>query len=371
MIARIIVDNFKSIAHQDLKFSNLTVLTGKNSSGKSSFIQVPLLFDQTHVLGYGLASGRGLFLGDENTHVRLGTFGDVFNQSADKKSLLKLQIYTDNTDFSFEAVEYDSDMRDAQLIDGTTRANLSVMNSVMGENLKYLKSDRISPNEDYPRIVKGKRLGTDGRYTAHYLELYGNLDIPIADLAWDKTVSKTLIHQVNSWMGIMSEGVQVHTQENLATNKVELSFRYKMSDGVPSRDHKPQNVGFGLTYALPVVVLILSAHPGDILLIENPETYLHPKGQSRLGMLMSLAANAGVQIIVETHSDHIVNGIRVAVKKKQIEKEKVTMHFFERKPELNLNTQVKSLTLNDEGKIVQEWPADFFDEWDNMLGELI
>ena len=103
-------------------------------------------------------------------------------------------------------------------------------------------------------------------------------------------------------------------------------------------------------------------------LIENPETHIHPHGQSRLAMLMAKAAQAGVQIFVESHSDHILNGIRVAAKRQWIEAEKVKINYFSRSDKEI--TTILPLKLYQNGRI-DKWPKGFFDEWDNMLDELI
>ena len=93
--------------------------------------------------------------------------------------------------------------------------------------------------------------------------------------------------------------------------------------------HSPVHTGFGLTQVLPIVVAALSADEGDILLVENPEVHLHPAGQALMGQFLAKVALAGVQVIVETHSDHILNGVRVAVASKQLlGANDVAIHFF-------------------------------------------
>ena len=97
-----------------------------------------------------------------------------------------------------------------------------------------------------------------------------------------------------------------------------------------SNKYRATNVGFGLSYVFPVIVAALAARAGDLLIIENPEAHIHPKGQMRLGQLLSLAAASGVQVVIETHSDHVLNGIRLAVHERKISHEIVRLHFFER-----------------------------------------
>jgi len=76
-----------------------------------------------------------------------------------------------------------------------------------------------------------------------------------------------------------------------------------------------------------------------------------------------------VQIIIETHSDHFLNGIRVATKKGLLKPEESQIYYFEKAKD-SLETVVHSLNIDKEGRI-DEWPKGFFDEWDNKLNELL
>ncbi|WUQ95544.1 AAA family ATPase [Streptomyces sp. NBC_00310] len=82
------------------------------------------------------------------------------------------------------------------------------------------------------------------------------------------------------------------------------------------------------TYALPIVVACLTAQPGGLVLLENPEAHLHPHGQTKMAELAASAAAQGAQLVVETHSDHVLNGIRLAVKRGPLTSEQAVVHFF-------------------------------------------
>jgi predicted ATPase len=124
------------------------------------------------------------------------------------------------------------------------------------------------------------------------------------------------------------------------------------------------------------VTALLSSQPGSLLLLENPEAHLHPQGQVKMGELMARAANAGVQIICETHSDHILNGIRLASKgvpeTAKIDPANVALHFFQRSKEVINKPSVEILTpeLDEEGRL-DFWPEGFFDEWGKSLDKLL
>ena len=145
-------------------------------------------------------------------------------------------------------------------------------------------------------------------------------------------------------------------------------------------EFKPQNVGFGISYVLPVLVALLTSIPEDIVIIENPEAHLHPRGQAEMGNLIARAAAYGVQVFVETHSDHVINGIRVAVKKGIVKPEDVNIAFFERKghdveaedgtKHKEYYAEVRNIKVDGNGSL-SEYPEDFMDEWNNQLMRLM
>ncbi|MEG1094995.1 MAG: DUF3696 domain-containing protein [Lactococcus sp.] len=89
-----------------------------------------------------------------------------------------------------------------------------------------------------------------------------------------------------------------------------------------------------------------------------------------MGELIAKACAGGVQIIVETHSDHLLNGIRLAVKRKDIDRSLIRLNYFYRYFEANKIVHTKSSpTILDNGGL-SDWPEGFFDEWDKAIDEL-
>lgn len=125
------------------------------------------------------------------------------------------------------------------------------------------------------------------------------------------------------------------------------------------------------TYALPVIVSLLNFKKDKIVIIENPEAHIHPRGQAEMGRLIALAAAAGMQLFVETHSDHIVNGIRVAVKENLINAENVNISYFSRQTtEIEQFCRIQNIRVDRTGEL-SDYPIDFMDEWNNQLLKLI
>jgi predicted ATPase len=102
-------------------------------------------------------------------------------------------------------------------------------------------------------------------------------------------------------------------------------------------------------------------------MIENPEAHLHPRGQTKMAELMSLAVSTGVQVVVETHSDHILNAVRLAVKRKMLVPENVKIHFATRSGDSNVFVSPR---VDADGR-VDSWPKGFFDEMDMVISDLI
>lgn len=87
--------------------------------------------------------------------------------------------------------------------------------------------------------------------------------------------------------------------------------------------------------------------------------------------MISKCASSGVQIFIETHSDHILNGIRISVKNKLIKHNDVNLFFFDKVKKNNIVEHiVETPKINEQGKL-DYWPDGFFDEWEKALDEII
>ena len=158
-------------------------------------------------------------------------------------------------------------------------------------------------------------------------------------------------------------GCVLDVQQVPAANVITLGIR--TSGDTPF--HRPVHTGFGLTQVLPIVVAVLSAERDALLLVENPEVHLHPAGQARMGAFLAEAAAAGVQVLVESHSDHVLNGIRRAVKAGLLEPNDAALHFFS--PRSVDAPQVQTPTMDTDGRL-DFWPDGFFDQLDKDLSAL-
>ena len=117
-----------------------------------------------------------------------------------------------------------------------------------------------------------------------------------------------------------------------------------------------------------VVISALSCKKGSLFIIENPEIHLHPGAQSKLLEFLSFLSARGLQIIVETHSDHIFNGLRKSIKQKKISAEQAKVYFFK----LDENYLSRPVLIEiDENGIVKNYEKGFFDQFDEDLDDLL
>jgi predicted ATPase len=106
-----------------------------------------------------------------------------------------------------------------------------------------------------------------------------------------------------------------------------------------------------------------------LLLIENPEAHLHPKGQTMMGRFLASAASCGVQCIIETHSEHVLNGVRLAIKEGLLKPDAAVGYFFEYSFSSEMST-VQPIFFDEHGAC-DCWPENFFDESEKSLMELL
>lgn len=352
-IHNIKIKNFKSLKDISLSLKNLTLVTGVNSSGKSSFIQTLLLLKQNeNIINIKEFKLRGV-----------GNIEDILYNDFDNRSD-RLSISLNNGGTKLLLVANDRfEENDDYIIDKSI--------NLFYDSFQYLETNRIPPQDSYDmsieNIDKGL-LGLQGEYTAHYLNQNKNHKIGIGNLKHSKALTDRLIENASLWLGEISDGIEISTKIYPELGRVTLAYSHNYQ-GKRTKQYTPLNVGFGITFILPIIVAILKAKPDDLLIIENPESHLHPKGQSKIAELCSIASANGVQIIIETHSDHFLNGIRIATKNELLTPEDSKIYYF-RKDKGGVETKVDEINIDKEGGI-DRYPKGFFDQFDEDLDRLV
>lgn len=396
MIEKICLSHFKCFELLNLPLAQLTLLSGTNASGKSTILQALALLHQT--MREQEWSSQLMLNG--NT-LKLGTVQDVVDQVYGRNSFNmtlyagghKLEwsfsgersfmsmaidyIYLDNIKTSLPFSVHSDNLQVSQpsrlryllpvdLLQLMFTDNLDLPYNKLAYRLRditYMTAERIGPREFYPVEERQTSyiVGPTGEQAISLL--YTGRDNPVLDGLQIEGVPPRRFQQVEARMGKFFPGFGMTLDKVPRMNAVTLGLRTSEDTDY----HRPVNVGFGLTQILPIVIAALSADRDDILLIENPEVHLHPSGQMLMGQFLAEVAGAGIQVIVETHSDHILNGIRRAVKAGGVTPEQVALHFF--RPRVKGETQVFSPQLDKLGNI-DNWPEGFFDQFDKDMNYL-
>ena len=375
MISNLKLSNFKAFSKADLPLGKITLLTGLNSSGKSTVLQSIALVRQTFESHQGSvtvgAPNAGMPLNGD--YVQLGTGRDILHEDF-KEASPSIGIQLTSADGKAVTVEAtylsENDVLPLIEVPFSTFDQGDTAASVLNPGFQYLRADRINPATTYGRSyemsVRRGSLGSNGEYTIDYLRHHQD-DIVSPHLCHPREESHRLLAQVNAWLGEICPGVRITAESIDTTDLVRFGVQFVSPRRPISSERRPTNVGFGLTYVLPVIVACITAKPGSMILLENPEAHVHPRGQSAMARLASAAARDS-QVVVETHSDHVLNGVRLQVKRGVLASSDVQIHYFHR-PEGG-TSEMASPKIDSNG-MLSYWPEGFFDEWDESLEELL
>lgn len=342
MLKKIEINNFKSFAYAELELENFTLLAGKNSMGKTSVIQAIFAMIQ---------SGKNPFRG---AYMNIGKVNEVQNAI----------IGSGDIEFKLQC-EMDGKLTEVSKI--ITKKETTISGEMETPiNVIYCASDRIGVEDTYKKYLGDEIvIGKNCEYVFHYLNAHDEDQLnPDKDFVYDTENSKlTFGGQVSYWLDKIM-GYRVKAREIEKTEFIQVLYD---NDEVPF-SMRPKNVGTGVTYITELIVAALACKVGDLLIIENPEIHLHPSGQAELVEFLAFLAQYGVQIIVETHSDHIYNGIRRSICLDQIDSDKVKVYSFKR-DEKGCTVPV-NIPINENGKALKN-PEGFFDQINKDLDVIL
>ncbi|MGV6946310.1 AAA family ATPase [Sphingobacterium kyonggiense] len=366
MITKLELKNFKAHKNAFFDLKGLNVFTGKNGMGKSSIIQSILLLRQSYL---SQRKFEGLILNGDL--VMIGNSQDAFCESGDGDEI-EFVITDENSCKHQWLFSRNVDKNFLPLKNSVNEDDFSKL-EMFGKNFQYIAAEHLAAKESHERntyfveqLNQISEKHGDGKYTVHYLSNNAEKDITFPQMGHEKAKSLKLKSQVEAWLHEISPSIKLTINENSAQNSVSLRYQFETNLG-QTKEYKPENVGFGVSYIIPVLVAILTAKKSGIILIENPEAHLHPAGQSVIGKLFCLAAQCGIQLIVETHSDHIVNSILVNIVENKrnssvgINPENVAIYFIEREKESHISL-VHPIKIRDDARIIGP-PKDFFDQF--------
>ena len=352
MLEALHIQGFKCFDTVEITLRKINIFSGTNSSGKSSAIQAFLLLCNNAVKNSS-SPLNGMWL-------RLGTFDECRNHRINAREF-RVGAVCGKENFQAEFYSIDDDRNDVAV--NFTNESVEIQNllSLDKQHVYYLPANRIGPEDSYPKnFDRVNYLGNKAEFIVDFLYKNRKKEVALSLIA--DTASVTLEYQVNYWLEKLF-GIN-NTIRDLGLSN-SLSMELSLDNGKPVR---PYHMGSGVSFAIGVLVSCLSASLDDIVIIENPEIHLHPKAQSDLTEFLCFVANAGIQVILETHSDHVFNGIRKSIVKKEIANSDVAVHFFQ----LDENSLSKNtlIAINEHGRVMTH-AKGLFDQFDDDLDQIL
>lgn len=356
MIDTISATNFKCFPWLSLDLRPLTVLTGVNGAGKSTVIQTLLLTRQAAMEPAGdvvqLNGPHGLALGEAR---------DVLNADAVDQTIM-FEITDSGEPYAYTFTV--STGRALHLRIARLPSFVPPTLTGTGPAFSYLCAERLGPRDQLGVTAEDPDhagLGTQGEYTAQLLASQETKAVRPQVRHADTAVT-TLRTQVERWVADILRPIQISARWPAGITASLIRYQ---EPGLLGEEIRPANVGFGFSYVLPIIVAGLLVPEGGILIVENPEAHLHPAAQSRLGRFLARVSGSGAQVLVETHSDHFVNGVRLGIAEdKALAGADAAIYFFGGEDD-----GPTRIGVNDRGGL-SDWPRGFFDQIETDLGRL-
>lgn len=368
----LIIKNFKCFREANIPLNQLTIFAGANGYGKSSAIQALLYLRRTiehcakwndHIYVYEESNGLNVQLNDAYC-LLLGDSSQVLSQNSAENFII-LGLYNDEKKFH---VKYEVEDSKLHLTPIEVINQRNTESQIFMQEFYYLNAERIGPRiKQEIKFYDFPNTGFQGEQTAQLLgDTNFNYSFKVDEKRkFPQIESARLEQQVNAWLNDLMPEVKVTASYDTAS----LSAQIRVNNSFAKNNAViAPNIGFGISYVLPIIVTGLIAKEGSYMIVENPEAHLHPSAQSKIGRFLAMIANAGVRVIVETHSDHVINGMQLATIKNEIKPEHITINFFShikncQQPELD------SISINSKGEL-SSWPRGFFDQTQLDYAEL-
>lgn len=381
MFKRISLNNFKIFSSRvPLEMEKFTIMYGKNGRGKSSVIQSLLLLTQSLNENNGTLN----YLSINGPLTELGSFEDIRNRYSDANKPIGFEIENDlgevlSLEFSrvpdkptigklvslhvggksyVSENEMEGDIEGRERVDSNgpiilPQSDIRSYSSL--KSLSYVSAGRLGPRnfeerKDFPAQFD---LDSKGEWIINSLA----------------SQTSDFVDRLSQELSLILSGATIRIFNNDKTpDRIDLFIDSSNSD---HDGFRPKNVGFGYSYVLPIIYRTMIAAKGSTIVVENPEAHLYPGAQSRLmDFLVKYAVRNNLQVILETHSDHIINGLRLAVKEGRAFPNDCSILFFDRDEDDRLAPQVTPIRIDSRGALSYQ-PRDFMDEWTRQMLALL
>ena len=222
------------------------------------------------------------------------------------------------------------------------------------ESIRYLGPLREAPHVLYDPGPTRTDLGITGEYSAAVLHAQAKRQERNPNLGSDGEWSD-LSTALNYWL--RQFGMATEAQ---AEDRGRIGIGLRVTPPYANRSLDLTSVGVGVSQVLPVMLLCLLAPPGSLVILEQPELHLHPKLQQQLADFLLACARSGRQLLVETHSEHLVNRLRRRIAEDESDETQglVGLLFAEQH---DGSTQYRASEVNALGGVDNDWPEGFLD----------
>jgi predicted ATPase len=379
------IEGFKGLNNKTIQFRNLTVLAGSNSVGKSSTIQSLLLIRHTLEEYKRLGQNIERIKINDPYLLALGKTSDISTRDSGLTEIVFTLNFEGNVNMKLTyPIPYTS-----EIYLEIKASDIELPNQDWGQasiqqpNFHYLNAERVGPRPFYAMNIDLLNVGYQGEFAISILastnakvkqvdrlkafdtekallSFQGEQFVSASGMPFVTGGARTLDVETEKWMQFIIPGIEIDAQQIQNNNLASISYG----------GSKPYNVGFGISYVLPIIVAGLIAEDGDMLIVENPEAHLHPLGQSRIGQFLAKIAAAGVQVVIETHSDYVIDGIRIATLKEDnsLTTDDVVINFFSPNLDTGL-VDIEAIFLNKSADL-KAYPPYFFDQTQRNFSEI-
>jgi len=390
MINKISFKNYKIFKDkQELELKPLTILIGKNSSGKSAVTKLLPLFESAlsgelemplSLENYGvdlgsefkdLVYGRyevgdlefGLETNGNNLHIQIASGTRISDVPKIISWKLNSEIELKYKDEEKKYLDVKNDSLHDCYFDGFNLTSNSKISENYGKHVFSLKrkgfllpTNYIGPYRRIPnRLIKNSlqkikikdgKLGIDGKKAYPFL-------------VWDTLYDDSLtIHKLSNWYEQNFEGWGLKVNIGNSPN-----FELELVRDNPPLKINFNDIGQGMIQALPLVLSsFIPPYDKDIInIFEQPELHLHPAAHGDLAeRFANSALNSKKRYLIETHSQNFVLRLRRLVAEGKLDCKNLAIYFIDYNQEKG-ESNLKKISVDDNGD-VDYWPSGVFSE---------